>query len=147
MLKNVPIKHTVEIDKFVKSRKSELKYLDISDVNSPDANEFFKNTPFDQYINNKNGVDVCTHRFHGNVDFHNDRQFVGNRDYKHHAFLYVVGVSGGYNYRDSMERPVFFNNGKYDTIVKGEMWKFDATKDHALIWDGKIDMCVFWVKN
>ena len=111
-------------------------------------------------------VNHCSQNYCGDMNFLKELGFY-NRNHKHHTmisrivgsipphsdnipeycrkvFLLVLSVGIGKQYRDSMELPMLYQGGKFMSLREGDLVVFDQSEEHALFWDGRIDIAVFW---
>ena len=43
-----------------------------------------------------------------------------------------------------MDLPMLYQGGKFISLREGDLVVFDQSKEHALFWDGRVDIAVFW---
>lgn len=66
--------------------------------------------------------------------------------YSKNAYMLVLDVGAGNQYVDSQDLPLLYQNGKFLRLRKGDLVEFNQRTEHALFWDRRIDIAVFWKK-
>ena len=116
----------------------------ISDINSR-SNTYYGDTNFLQEFGiykNPKAYDTIISRIIGNIPPHVDNL----EGYSKNAYLLVLDVSIGNQYVDSQSLPMLYQNNEFLGLRKGDLVEFNQRKEHALFWDRRIDIAVFWKK-
>ena len=122
----------------------ELDINTISDINSR-SNIYYGDTNFLQEFGiykNPKAYDTIISRIIGNIPPHVDNL----EDYSKNAYLLVLDVSIGNRYVDSQSLPMLYQNKEFLGLHKGDLVEFNQRIEHALFWDRRIDIAVFWKK-
>lgn len=116
----------------------------ISDINSQ-SNIYYSDTNFLKEFGiykNPKAYDTIISRIIGNIPPHTDNL----EDYSKNAYLLVLDVSVGNQYVDSQDLPMLYQNREFLGLRKGDLVEFNQRATHALFWDRRIDIAVFWKK-
>ena len=89
---------------------------------------------------NPENVDTLISRIIGNIACHRDEIVV----YKHKVYLLVLDHSVCNGHPNSQELPQLYQNKEFMSMRIGDLIEFNQYMDHALIWDRRIDIAVFW---
>ena len=121
------------------------KHLNTSVIS--DVNDSSQNYCGDMNFLKELGVYNMKHKHHtmisrivGNIPPHVDNIY----EYCSKVFLLVLSVGKGREYRDSMDLPMLYQGGKFISLREGDLVAFNQSKEHALFWDGRVDIAVFW---
>ena len=121
------------------------KHLNTSVIS--DVNHSSQNYCGDMNFLKELGVYDRKHEYHtmisrivGSIPPHSDNL----PEYCRKVFLLVLSVGKGREYSDSMDVPMLYQGGKFISLREGDLVVFDQSKEHALFWDGRVDIAVFW---
>lgn len=117
----------------------------ISDINAR-SNIYYGDTNFLKEFGiykNPKEYDTIISRIVGNIPPHYDDL----EGYSKNAYLLVLDVGVGNQYVESQRLPLLYQNKEFLGLRKGDLVEFNQRQTHALFWDRRIDIAVFWKKN
>lgn len=124
------------------------------DVNSPQSHlldnslvkQFLKTYVSTQKI--RNVIEVQSLRLVESIMPHDDTSFIRSSKY-YKRVLVLITTDTEYNgeYYDSPDSSYFYVNSKWAKLKMGDVFWFDATKEHAIITAKPFNMATFWFRK
>ena len=90
-------------------------------------------------------AEVCLMNLFENVDLHDDTPFLKSRDMANFAYLYVWEISDKIGeFVDSGVTPYLYTGGKLKALLENRVYRFNASKEHALFTNNTCKIVTFW---
>lgn len=89
--------------------------------------------------------ELACHRIIGCLEPHDDEHFTSEMGFSCSVYFIVLDVNHGEKtYKQTMEHPMFYSNGNFLPMFKGDVFWFNSLDEHAILNNGVVDLLVVW---